>query len=128
MREKLTKWAHETFGRIEIADAFNLKEQIVPDKEGNRIRNVTMFIKKKKGIKQEWLRPETFERWVEEIKAIVGEIVLIQISSSEGNEMRFQGGLIPDKSGEKKYQEFVTKKYNYQFNLKFGKKYREKSK
>lgn len=128
MREKLTKWANETFGRIEISDVFNLKEEIVKDKEGNRIRKVTMFIKKKKGIKQDWLKDETFQRWIQEIKVITGEVIGMQVRSSEGNEMRFLGGLIPDKSGERKYQEHFTRKYNYQFNLEFGKKYREKSK
>lgn len=126
MREELTKWANKTFGRIEINDVFNLKENIVTDKEENRIRNTTMFIKKKKGIKQDWLKREIFERWIREIKEIAGDVISMKIISSEGNEMQFLGGPIPDKSGQKKYQEFTRHKYSYMFNLVIGKKYREK--
>jgi len=50
LRTELTAWARGVFGDIEIHDVFNLKENIQQTKDGRRIRELTLFIKKKKGI------------------------------------------------------------------------------
>ena len=108
MRETLTRWAKSKFGEISNRDVFNLKEEVVQDKEGNRIRNITMFLKKAEGVQRDWLKEEVFINWTEEIKAIAGDTLALKIFSTEGNEIQYLGG---------KGEEMIGKKYNYQFNL-----------
>lgn len=117
LRKSLIEWAIAKFGEVSVQDIFNMKEQIVQNKEGLRVREIIMFLKKRKGIQQEWLDPEVFKRWVGELKAIVGENLKLNIFSTEGNELRFTGG---DVKG--KYEEMAANYYNYQFKLEAWKK------
>jgi len=113
LREKLIRWAKSKFGEISNRDIFNLKEEVGTDKKGNRIRNITMFLKKTEGIQQDWFKEDVFINWTAEIKSIVGDVLALKIFSSEGNEIQYLGG----KDRAEKYEEMISKKYNYQFNL-----------
>jgi len=117
MRKELLDWAESKLGAIEVDDVFNMKEEVQRDKEGRPVRNITLFYKKKKGIKQAWLEKETFDVWRQEIKDIVGDNLTLRIFSTEGNEMRHIGGEYRDKDGGRDYGETEGNYYNYQFNL-----------
>ena len=122
MREKLLRWAEEKFGEVSIEDVFNMKEEVLPDKQNRRIRQITMFLKKRKGIREEWLRADVFRQWVADLKGIVGENLKMQIFSSEGNELRYAGGVIKEADKKEEYAEMEKHLYNYQFNLVIWKK------
>ena len=123
MRTELTAWARGVFGDIEIHDVFNLKENIQQTKDGRRIRELTLFIKKKKGIQQDWLTVETFNRWRDELGAIVGDNLKFELKSAEGNEMCHMGGVVKRDGRPEEYIEADFNYYSYQFNLVVWKKY-----
>ena len=111
------RWAEEKFGEVSIEDIFNMKEEVLPDKQNRRIRQITMFLKKRKGIREEWLRADVFRQWIADLKEIVGDNLKMQIFSSEGNELRYAGGMIKEVDKEEEYAEMEKHLYNYQFNL-----------
>ncbi len=121
MREQLLQWVHSKFGDISIRDVFNMKEEVVSDKKNNPIRQINIFLKKKKDIQQDWLKPAVFSQWTEEVRDIVGENILLKLFSTEGNEMRYAGGLVETKEGLE-YQEQPGNYYKYEFNLVLWKK------
>ena len=118
MREKLLEWARKKFGEVSNEDVFNLKEEVVPDKKGRRIREITMFLKKKKGIQEDWLKKDVFNAWIDEIKSILGEVEVLKIISAEANEMRFVGMKQPETG----YEEMAQNYYKYEFSLTVWKK------
>lgn len=120
LRLALNKWTLEKFGDLAPDDVFNLKEEVVRDKEQNPVRHITVFVKKKKGIKQEWLETATFNIWVGELQKIIGDNLSLKIYSTEGNQMQHKGGLMkanPDNPKRREYQEVTGNYYNYQFNM-----------
>jgi len=77
---ELLTWAIKKFDEIESGDNFHMREEVVSEPQtGRKMRQITMFFKKRKGIKQEWLERETFKVWTDELKAIVGENELLKI-------------------------------------------------
>jgi hypothetical protein len=120
LRLQLNQWALEKFGEFTPDDVFNLKEEVIRDKEQRPVRHLTLFVKKKKGVKQEWLETATFNIWVGELQKIIGDNLSLKIYSTEGNQMQYKGGLIkadPDNPSKKEYQEVTGNFYNYQFNM-----------
>ena len=120
LRLDLNKWALEKFGEFTPDDVFNLKEEVVRDKEQRPIRHIALFIKKKKGVKQEWLETATFNIWIGELQGIIGDNVSLKIYSTEGNQMQYKGGLIKsdtENPGKREYQEVTGNYYNYQFSM-----------
>jgi len=91
MREKVFQWVNDKFGEIHPSDVFNFKEEVVPDKEGKMVRQINVFIKKRTGIKKDWLDPEVFKVWVKELKDIFNPVLVFRVISSEGNELRYSG-------------------------------------
>ncbi len=118
MKEKLLGWAIKKFGEMAIDDLFNLREEITRDKQNNKVNQTILFVKKKKGIKQEWLKADVFNSWIMELKEIIGDNLKLEIFSTEANELRYLGGNIKDE-----YQEVSGNFYQYQFNLVIWKKY-----
>ena len=123
MKTELTAWVKTTFGDIEVRDVFNLKEEIQMTKDGRRIRELTLFIKKKKGIQEDWLQKETFERWKGELKEMIGDNLRLDIKSGEGNEMQYSGGEVKRDGRPPEYLEADYNYYSYQFTLTVWKKY-----
>ena len=95
MRTALSAWIDKTFGGIHVQDMFNLIEEVAFSKEEDIvIRNITVALKKYQGYKKDWIGEETFNRWKEEIRQIVGDNMLkLEIKSSEGNELRHVEGM-----------------------------------
>lgn len=95
MRTALSAWIDKTFGGIHVQDMFNLTEEVAFSKEEDIvIRNITVALKKYQGYKKSWTEKETFNRWKEEIRQIVGgDIMKLEIKSSEGNELRHIEGM-----------------------------------
>ena len=95
MRTALSAWIDKTFGGIHVQDMFNLTEEVAFSKEEDIcIRNITVAIKKYQGYKKSWTEKETFDRWKEELRQIVGrDITKLEIKSSEGNELRHVEGM-----------------------------------
>jgi len=95
MRTELSAWIDKTFGGIHVQDMFNLTEEVAFSKEEDIcIRNITVALKKYQGYKKSWTEKETFDRWKEEIRQIVGgNILKLEIKSSEGNELRHVEGM-----------------------------------
>ena len=120
LRLALNKWALEKFGEFAPDDVFNLKEEVIRDKEQRPVRHLTLFLKKKKGIKQDWLEVATFNIWVGELQKIIGDNLSLKIYSTEGNQMQYKGGLMksdPNNPEKRKYEEIAGNYYNYQFNM-----------
>ena len=114
----LITWALKIFDETESGDLFTMREEVVPDPQTKRpMKQITMFFKKRKGIKQGWSEKETFKIWTEELKAIVGENELLKIFSTEGNEMQYAGGMLKETNKPAKYQDLEFNKYNYQFQV-----------
>lgn len=101
MRTELSAWIDKTFGGIHVQDLFNLTEEVGFSKEEDiYIRNITVALKKYQGYKKDWIEEETFNRWKEEIRQIVGDnIIKLEIKSSEGNELRHVEGTGKSSSG-----------------------------
>ena len=57
------------------------------------IRNITVALKKYQGYKKSWTEKETFNRWKEELRQIVGDVVKLEIKSSEGNKLSHVEGM-----------------------------------
>ena len=95
MRTELSAWIDKTFGGIHVQDMFNLTEEVAFSKEEDIcIRNITVALKKYQGYKKSWTEKETFDRWKEEFRQIVGrDITKLEIKSSEGNELRHVEGM-----------------------------------
>ena len=94
MRTALSAWIDKTFGGIHVQDMFNLTEEVAFSKEDDiYIRNITVALKKYQGYKKSWTEKETFNRWKEEIRRIVGNVVKLEIKSSEGNELSHVEGM-----------------------------------
>jgi len=95
MRTALSAWIDKTFGGIHVQDMFNLTEEVAFSKEEDiYIRNITVALKKYQGYKKSWTEKETFDRWKEEIRQIVGrDIMKLEIKSSEGNELHHVEGM-----------------------------------
>ena len=95
LRTALSAWIDKTFGGIHVQDMFNLTEEVAFSKEEDIvIRNITVALKKYQGYKKSWTEKETFDRWKEEIRQIVGgNIMKLEIKSSEGNELRHIEGM-----------------------------------
>jgi len=94
MRTELSAWIDKTFGGIHVQDMFNLTEEVAFSKEEDiYIRNITVALKKYQGYKKSWTEKETFNRWKEELKQIVGDVVKLEIKSSEGNELSHVEGM-----------------------------------
>lgn len=95
MRTALSAWIDKTFGKVHVQDMFNLTEEVAFSKEENIcIRNIVVALKKYQGYKKSWTEKETFNRWKEEVRQIVGEdIIKLEIKSSEGNELRHVEGM-----------------------------------
>ena len=94
MRTALSAWIDKTFGGIHVQDMFNLTEEVAFSKDGDIcIRNITVALKKYQGYKKSWTEKETFDRWKEEIRQIVGNVMKLEIKSSEGNEFSHVEGM-----------------------------------
>lgn len=91
IRTALSEWVDKTFGGIHRGDQFVLNEDVLPTKErGIYERKITVGLKKYQGFKKSWTDEETFARWKEEIKEIIGgKADKIAIKSAEGNELRY---------------------------------------
>jgi len=121
---ELLTWAIKKFDEIESGDNFHMREEVVSEPQtGRKMRQITMFFKKRKGIKQEWLERETFKVWTDELKAIVGENELLKIFSTEGNEMQYAGGMLKETNKPAEYKNLEFNKYNYQFQVVIWKLY-----
>lgn len=118
MRTKLSEWADKTFGKIHVGDLFKLNEEVQPDKEGNRIRNITLGIKKYQGYKKSWTDEETLDRWKEELKQIIGKDILkLDIHSSEGNEINYVSGIRHGKDNKEEIKSIQRRIFAYQFTI-----------
>ena len=95
MRTALSAWVDKTFGGIHVQDLFKLTEEVAFSKEADiYIRNIVVGLKKYQGYKKSWTEEETFNRWKEEIKQIIGgNITKLEIKSSEGNELSYVEGM-----------------------------------
>ena len=95
MRTALSAWIDKTFGGIHVQDMFNLTEEVAFSKEDDiYIRNITVALKKYQGYKKSWTEKETFNRWKEELRQIIGnDVVKLEIKSSEGNELSHVEGM-----------------------------------
>lgn len=121
---ELLAWAIKKFDEIEKGDSFHMREEIATEPQtGRKMRQITMFFKKQKGIKQEWLERETFKIWTRELKSIVGENELLKLFSTEGNEMQYSGGILKEKDKPAEYHDLEFNKYNYQFQVVIWKLY-----
>ena len=117
IRTALSDWVDKTFGPIHIQDAFKLNEEVAATKKkGVYLRNITVGLKKYEGFKKSWTDEETFDRWRNEIKEIVGnDVVKLEIKSSEGNELSYVEGLKRDEKGEEKFANAGGRLFAYQF-------------
>ena len=114
----LLTWALKKFDETERGDLFTMREEVVPDPQTKRkMKQISMFFKKQKGIKQGWSKKEVFKIWTEELKAIVGENELLKIFSTEGNEMQYAGGLLKETNRPVEYHNLERNKFNYQFQV-----------
>jgi len=53
---QLLTWALKKFDETESGDLFTMREEIVPDQQTKRkMKQIQLFFRKQKGIKQEWL-------------------------------------------------------------------------
>jgi len=115
---QLLTWALKKFDETESGDLFTMREEVVPEPQTKRkMKQITIFFRKQKGIKQEWIERETFKKWSEELKTIVGENELLKIFSTEGNEMQYAGGMLKETNKPAEYQNLEFNKFNYQFQV-----------
>lgn len=117
MRTKLSEWIDKTFGTVYPRDLFHINEQVAQDKEGNRLRQIVIELKKEQGYKKSWTDDDIRDLWEKQIKEITGDNLLkLEIKSSEGNENKYLGGMA-NKDGKAKFVEVRGKVYNYRFHL-----------
>jgi len=117
LRESLAQWASRTFGDCAADDVYNLKDEVTLDKTGRRVSNITLFVKKHRDFQEAWAKIETFSKWIEELKAMIGDAHIIRIMSAEGKELRFVSYKTRNKDGELLPQENVGDVFSYQFSL-----------
>jgi hypothetical protein len=116
VREKLAAWASKTFGRFGADDIFNLKEEWTRDKQGGRVQTVNLFAKIHRDYRAEWTQVKTFSKWIEELRRIVGEALILRISSVEAKELKY-GGMRVMTDGKADFKETLADAFAYQFNM-----------
>lgn len=81
-------WALETFGLYPF-DTLYVRKDVMPDKQKDRcLMKIVLYVKKKFGVRKEWLDKETVEEWRRQLKTIVGDCKSFDLVSTEAHEVK----------------------------------------
>lgn len=124
LKINLLEWAVETFGENDLDDLASIREETLPTKDPKQqIKKVVLFVKKRIGIKKDWLKKETIDAWTAVLKEKIGEHLKFDMRSVEGHEFQALSGVQGNPDGKEHY---ITRPshelYNYQFNLEIVKR------
>ena len=106
----LTTMIRRVFKDKAINDQFAIMERIRGDKESGLISETKVFVKSYIGWKKILTDKKTISKLKDEIKVIVGDHILIDIQSGEGDKLVWG-------SGQENLESEISRKFNYQFQI-----------
>jgi len=127
MRTALSAWVDRTFGPIHVQDMFELNEQVGATKEaGIYLRNIVVALRKSEGFKKDWTSEETFARWKQELREIIGDdLIKFDLKSAEGSELNYIAGTAGSGKDAEKLVDAGGRLFTYRFTLSVIKRVRK---